>query len=468
MGHAVENIRIPTERMVLSCVAMVLILLWLLGTGASSLICLLASANMAFFLFIVVVEKDYMAPPFFLFLNIFLGVLDIILVATGGREVASKYDSEIYAETLLISFAWLFCFYVGYKLANPKLDKVRQGGDSVDFLFTPLVVFLLLLFAYSLISAIRNSMSLGGLIEGMLGGGAAFEDQGYLMTMLSLCGMLPVIALSKEKIGLGLLCAIVIFAGIALTGRRSLAIFTAIVPVVIFWHYRVRPIQTRHILTLGFLILIFVLSIGAIRTSVEANATNDSGLAVLTKYIGYGRNTPDLVNAIESGSIQFQGFKYSFRGIEYFIPRSVWPDKPLVHSSDITSNILYFQGDVGRPTGPFGWAYFCFGPVGVCLCAAITGAVCKYFYCYCTTKRDVFSLSLYALLIMSMLDIFTPEAQMKIILFGIFTLIVKLLIRRQKSKNHRHNEIASMQQKWDGKRGRINPLKHVMKFDIRG
>lgn len=423
-------------RIVLACIAMVAILVWLVSTRSSSAICFLAAANILFFFIIIVVEKDYLAPPYFLFLNIFLGILDIVLVATGNRDVTERHTPAIYAETLAITLLWLVCFYVGYRLAKPKFKELESEGDSVDFLFTPLVVFLVSLFLYSLFSAVRSSMSLGGLLQGMLGGGAAFEDQGYLMSLLSLCGLVPVIALSKGRKFYGLICALILFSGIALTGRRSLAIFTALVPVVVFWHYRIKPISTRQVVLIGMLVFVFVMAIGELRTSVESNAANDGVVATLTKYIGYGRNTPDLVNAIESGRVDYQGARYALRGIEYFIPRFIWPDKPLVHSSDITSNLLYFEGDVGRPTGPFGWAFFCFGLFGVAVSALVTGLVCKYFYRYCVEKNSVFSLSLYALLIMSFIDIFTPEAQMKVILFGIFVYVVKVVIRRKTSSRY--------------------------------
>lgn len=431
--------RVPTQlsmspiRVALACIAMAIVLVWLVSTEASSAVCFLAAANIGFFLFIIVAEKDYLAPTYFLFLNIFLGVLDIVLVATGGRDVADKHSPAIYAETLAITLLWLVCFYVGYRMAKPKLRIFQNEDDSTDFLFTPLVVLLVILFLYSLLSAIRSSMSLGGLVQGMLGGGAAFEDQGYLMSLLSLCGLVPVIALSMGRKICGLICALILFAGIALTGRRSLAIFTALVPVVVFWHYRVRPITTRQVVLIGVLVFVFVMAIGEIRTSVESGSVDDGVVATLTKYIGYGRNTPDLVNAIESGRVDYQGAQYVLRGIEYFIPRSIWPDKPLVHSSDITSNLLYFEGDVGRPTGPFGWAFFCFGPIGVAVCALVTGLACKYFYCYCVDRNSVFSLSLYALLIMSFIDLFTPEAQMKVILFGVFIFVAKVMIRRKAS-----------------------------------
>lgn len=431
MSPVEPAVGISPVRLIFSCVSIVLFGLWVLASGANAAICTLATVNLCFFLFVIVVEKDILAPPYFLFLNVFIGIFDIVLVAIGGRDVPSRHESAIYEETLSITFLWLVMFYIGYALVKPKMQKVNRGGDSSDFVFAPLIALLLVLFLYSLISALRNSINLGGLVQGMIGGGAAFEDQGYLMPLLSLCGMLPVIALSKGKKALSVLLAAVLFFGIALTGRRSLAIFSALMPLIVFWHYRIKPLNQKTIVLIGVFLLAFVLIVGGIRTSVEQSATSDGMIATLTKYIGYGRNTPDLVSAIESGGIGYQGFTYSLRGIIYFIPRSIWPDKPLVHSSDITSNLLYFNGDVGRPTGPFGWAFFCFGIPGVAVFAFLTGVFCKVFYCYCIKKRDVFSLSMYALLIMSFLDIFTPEAQMKIVLFALFTMFVKVCIRRR-------------------------------------
>lgn len=411
----------------------------LASAGASLSFCVLTIATLSVFFYIAITERDFFAPPFFLFLYILFGTLDVIFVALGVRNVYAQHTIEIYQKSLGLIFLWLLAFLIAYRLASPRLSNVKPGKDSAEYVFAPLVILLVAIFAYSVASALRASFSLGGLVQGMLNGGAAFEDQGYLMVFLALCGIVPVIFLSKGKFKTGVCFAVILFFGVALTGRRSLAIFSAIVPCVIYWHYKVKRLNMRTLFYLAVGVVLFVLVLGAIRTSVETVAdSSDSSilgtLANFTKYIGYGTNLPDLVFAIDSGSIEFQGFSYALRGLEYFIPRSIWPDKPLVHSSEITSNMIYFSGDVGRPTGPFGWAYFCFGLPGVILSGLITGLLCKYFYCYAMKKGDALTLALYSLLIMSVLDIFTPEAEMKVLLFVAFTVLTKFVIRRSKGR----------------------------------
>ena len=122
------------------------------------------------------------------------------------------------------------------------------------------------------------------------------------------------------------------------------------------------------------------------------------------------------------------------RGLEYLIPRSIWENKPLVHSSDIISNMIFFSGDVGRPVGPYGWAYFNFGMVGVFLSGLFTGQIAKRFYFWAIQQGSLLSLSCYGMLILSVLEIFQPEAQMRIILFSIIYYLMYILSGKIKIK----------------------------------
>ena len=158
-------------------------------------------------------------------------------------------------------------------------------------------------------------------------------------------------------------------------------------------------------------------------------------IITLGKYIQYGENLPDLIYSIDNGNVKYQGFKYTFRGISGLVPRNFWKNKPDIDYSSITSKLVYgYDRGYGQPVGQFGWAYLCFGYFGVILSGLITGVISKKIYDWMRKRNDAFSIGLYSLLIMQIINIFTPESQLKILLFMLFIFFVKIfnLFRRRK------------------------------------
>lgn len=398
-----------------------------------------------FYISIVLFVKDLFSPWGFLFIYQFLGYVDLTMVTIGISSGKGRYESIIYTISFFIMLVWSLAFSIGnnqvwrFSTYIKSIKKTKYNGNNVNIYI--ILIPCIIIYIYALYSAVITSYSLGGLYQGMLGGGKTFADQGYLMQLLALAGIIPVIYLYKGKRNKSIILMIMICVGILLTGRRSLAITTAVIPFLVYWNNKISKIDLKKVLLLSFPVIIIILLIGSIRTSQEngfsdmnTNSIILSNIALLGKYNGYGSNIPAMINELYNGNIDFQYFKYSLRGLEYLIPRSIWESKPLVHSSDIISNMIFFSGDVGRPVGPYGWAYFNFGMVGVFLSGLFTGQIAKRFYSWAIQQGSLLSLSCYGMLILSVLEIFQPEAQMRIILFSIIYYLMYILSEKIKIK----------------------------------
>lgn len=405
---------------------------------------ILISTIVMFFLSIVFFSKNIFNPFCFLFVYSFLGFIDVTMVTTGVRNSLSVVPHYVYNKTLFIMLLWFLTFSVGYGLVFKLVDKNRgfkKATIDQESEINPWVIFLMCgaIFSYSILSILKGSIKLGGLVQGMSGGGEAFTDQGYLLALLGFAGCLPVMALYRGKKARAIIYAIVVFIGILITGRRSMAILTAFLPFSIYWNISVRKVKLSSIVILAVPLLMIILYIGAIRTAENPNfsETNTSNyflsqLAILARYNGYGDNIPAMIYKLDSGAIDYQGFENTLRGIQYFIPRSLWPDKPLVHSAQIVSNSVFFAGDTGRPVNAYGWAYFNFGYFGVILSGLTTGIIVSYFYNLVMKRKSVIILCMYSLLILPALEIFQPEAQMKILLFSATLKVLEIISRKSK------------------------------------
>ncbi|PPA69500.1 O-antigen polymerase [Jeotgalibacillus proteolyticus] len=395
-----------------------------------------------FFISIIAFSKNFFNPFYFFFIYSFLGFIDITMVSLGFRDTLIPISTSAYDKSLLIMLIWLLTFSFGYWIAFKRINIKRFFKNynlKLQAEINPWVIFILCgtIFMFSFSSTLRSSMSLGGIVEGMSGGGAAFADQGYLLALLGFAGILPVMALYSGKKFRAIIYCLIVFIGILLTGRRSMAILTAFLPFLVYWNMRVKQIKFLHIALLTIPLIVIVMYIGAIRTAENPNfslSNTDNQaleqLVTLGRYNGYGDNIPALVDKIDSETIQLQKFNYSLRGVEYFIPRSLWNDKPLVHSSQIVSDLVFFAGDTGRPVNAYGWAYFNFGLLGVILSGLITGAIVSCVYKIVLNRKSVILISMYALLILPLLEVFQPEAQMKIILFAVILKTLEFISKK--------------------------------------
>ncbi len=397
-----------------------------------------------YFIFILYFTKDLFTPFIFFFINIFLGIVDIYFVAIKLRNVVSYYPMSIYEKTLFLIILWLVMFLLGYKIRikknkistnyNLKINNVKTLNHSFIIISTLFLMFLL----FKVLLTIKKVGSISMNLE-------FFEGQAFLIAMFPLCGFIPVCLLEENKKKMAIIASIVIFLTISLTGRRYVAIITTIFPLLVYYHYKVKKIKVKNLMLLAIPVVIFIMIVGRIRMQNNYRIYNENTFLntaiMMGKYIQYGENIPDLVYSIDSNKICYQGFKYSLRGFIGIIPRKIWNNKPEVDYSNITSQLVYgYDRGYGQPVGQFGWAYLCFGYVGVVLSGFLTGFISRKFYYWMLKRKTAYSIAIYSLMIMQVINIFTPDSQMKIILFMFYIVIVNIVNLIKSSRWYDKNE----------------------------
>lgn len=378
-----------------------------------------------FFVSCITFSVNIVNPFMFFLVYYFLGSWDVISASLNLRNTKLIWNNNIYQKAMILLVVWFLCFTVGYflilKLKKNSLKREKffipfENKKKYIYLLIPLLIFSIYVFS-NIFEGISNITSL--INAPLVGDGRLAEGKGFLLAFAYIIGLIPVVLLADGKKNMSIISSVIIFCLMILTGRRSMAFKAAFIPLLVFWNFREKKIEKKWLILGGFIVVFIVSIIGTLRTINQAsfsftNVENGilSQFVILGKYVGYGDNLVDLVGKIDTGQIPFQKYNFIFRGIQYLIPRSLWLSKPSVHSGEIVSNLVYFAGDVGRPVGAFGWAYLQFGMLGVIFSGLITGIVVNQLYSWAIKRNDLFSLGLYGLIILPMLEMFLPESQM--------------------------------------------------------
>lgn len=392
-----------------------------------------------YFILILYFTKDLFTPFIFFFINIFLGIVDIYFVAIKLRSVALYYSMNVYEKTLFLIILWLLMFLIGYKISLKKTNKMKISVDNnhkkynVKLLNSSFIIISILFFVFLFFKVLLTIKKVGAISMNL----EFFEGQAFLIAMFPICGFIPVCLLEERRKKMAIIATIMIFLTISLTGRRYVAIMTTIFPLLVYYHYKVKKIKVKNLMLLAIPFIIFIMIVGRIRMQNSYRIYNENTFLntaiMMGKYIQYGENIPDLVYSLDNKKISYQGFKYSLRGVIGLIPRKFWDNKPEVDYSNITSQLVYgYDRGYGQPVGQFGWSYLCFGYVGVVLSGLLTGFISKKFYYWMLKRKTAYSIAIYSLMIMQFINVFTPDSQMKILLFILFILFVLIFnsIRR--------------------------------------
>lgn len=414
----------------------VLISFFLIQTGVNNyLFSILSVLIILFFSGILLYSKDYLNPFIFFFLYSFLGFLDVVFIASGLRTPRTMYSMDIYIKTLFIMLLWFFSFSIGYFIyykVKRKNDYIKPSNfklnDTVMFLFLGVILAIVL---YKFITSVRG---VGGLYNAFFNDDfQIFDGQNYLSMLMALCGIIPVIFLRRKNIKMSIISIILVFLMISLTKRRSLALIYSLLPFLTYLNYCVKKIKLRYLALCIIPVIAYILYIGSIRGVSSGSSTSNNfiinSLCELTRQVEYGDNIPDVIYNLEIKNIDFQYFKYTFTGIITYIPRGLWPDKPIVESSSIISNMIYTNSSnvAGHPVGPYGWAFFTFGYFGVVFMGGITGFIASWLYNKVKTHKNLLYTLIYSYSIVKLLEIFTPEAQFKISFFIICILALSFV-----------------------------------------
>lgn len=434
------------------CLSLIIsIIVYSTNTKITFIFCLETFILLAFFSIIAFCSKDRFNPFSFFLLSLFLGVLDIIFVVCDVRIVEYKYDIGIYEKSLWLIILWLLGFLIGYFIKiskkNKKSFKTLRVIDNYmkDANVNILLLLGLLIQIFIILIVCKTIIEVGG-INAAINNFSVFRynNQGYLATILPLIAIVTIAFWEKGNKKLAIISMVINFILTTLTGRRGITINTVIIPVLVFYNYRIGKITNKQIIALGVPIVIFILFLGSMRNQqVTLGKTNNNVLNVvasITNTIQYGQNVPDLLYSMKIGKVDFQGGKYLLNGILGMIPRSIWNEKPESDHSLITSRLVYYEDiTYGKPVGAFGFSYLCFGYIGVIFSGIITGKVTSIIYNWIRKNKSAITILIYSITIQNFIAITNPEAQVKIITL-MFVLIVLGILSNLNQKKKSEGE----------------------------
>lgn len=416
-------------------------------TSASLLLSLEIGFIVFFFFDVVFIYNDRFNVFIFLFLNLFLGILDIVFVALNIREVNVYYSMHIYEKSLLIVIVWLICFTLGFYISKrikgiktfPKIKEKLFYKQNIRIL---LVVYgLIYLFCvYKIISTIM----ILGLDTAIINSNVfRYDNQGYIAVLLTFSVIIPLCFYELGRKKLSIFSLILMIGILMLTGRRGMILNTLVIPMVVYYNYRITPINNKMLFLLGFFCIFIILFLGGIRNQTsDVNTGNKfvGMLANLTVAAQYGENLPDTINALETNKVSFQGNKYIFNGFAGLIPRKLWKNKPeLVEHSMIVSKLIYNNDIYGKPIATFGFAYLCYGYIGVIVCGIISGILSCKLYNFMKNNKSFISIFLYSIILTYLIDFNKPESVTKlitiIIIVFVSVLVSSILTNRKRCYN---------------------------------
>lgn len=405
----------------------------------SSIIFLIECAIISFyFLCILFVYRDRFSPYLFLIISLALGILDVVLVVLDLRIVTNKYPIYIYEKTLFIIILWLFTFSLAFNFTSNKNKKIslKISNKFNKLLKTSNIKMTLIIFCilyiYVIYKVFATIIKIGGIEAAMVNSAVfRYNNQGYLAVLLALCAIIPICFLELNKNKMAFITMISMILILILTGRRGLIINSLILPFMSYYNYRRKKITNKTIVIVGGICAILILFIGNLRG--QSSVSSKEGwlanvITDLTVTTQMGENLPDTIYALDSGMIKYQHFKYLNRGIIGMIPRAIWKNKPeLIDHSMIVSKLVYNIDTFGRPIGAFGFAYLCFGILGVIIFGLITGFITKKFYMWMIENNGYIHIFLYSILVMHVMNIIKPEAVINIITFFVIILVSTII-----------------------------------------
>lgn len=390
------------------------------------------------FCWILFIYRDRFNVFTFLLINLSLGVLDIIFVALKIRIVQNYYSIQIYEKALFIIIIWILLFAISYKIFTKK-GLGLKFTNTIDKIFNytslkMLIIIVGIIYIFIVYKILTTIVEIGSLELAMENSAIfRYNDQGYLATLISLTAIIPIcfLELGKNKMAYFSLGVMLIIT--FLTGRRGLMINSLIIPYLVYYNYRKKPISNRQLLIIAIPVMMIILVLGATRgQKADSNASNNliEVLTNLTVATQMGENLPDLIYSIDNNIVQKQYFKYLDRGFIGIIPRAIWKNKPeLIDHSMIVGELVYNNSKYGRPVGPFGFAYLCFGISGVIIFAIITGIVTTKFYYWMIENKNCISIFIYSILITYVINIVKPESIMNIIAIFLILIVTTFITR---------------------------------------
>lgn len=322
-------------------------------------------------------------------------------LATGAELAAARLEVQVWQLVSLIAI------YIGFILFAPRIRQRAVSTRIFDSGRWKLV------YAAFFGAAAVLIISSGGLEAHMaaLSGGRfrALSDSGILVVPVTFMPLLSVLWFLHRPEALKsplfiLTFALSVLLQFAVTGSRS-ALFTAAVLMLLAWIYVYHKLPVLRLLAVGFAAVVLLGILGDLRQSgrsgqVEFDGVTDVGLSeaiaksqqevAQRQYesgpIGIALSVPERVDYL-------RGDTY-VAGVFFFIPRSIWEEKPRGAGPTIAALIFGNRTSIegyeggGIPAGSDAEAYLNFGYFGIVLLHLLYGAFLKWISRLALVRRD--------------------------------------------------------------------------------
>lgn len=384
--------------------------------------------------------KDIFHPFIILSISMLLATIDFLnkdLANDNYLEIlpwASNSDVKYFSiYSLVVIICWYIFVYYGFLLAS-KIEKTFTSNISFPKINFPISVSLImglivvLGFLYSLL--ILGGIS--GMINAMTYTTVAYSGLGYLRNIVGLGVYVALLLLYAGYKKCSIIFLIVTSLMLTLFGGRANVILGTVLPFLMVYHYQIKKMKIWKLSLLAGIGLIFVEVIGVMR-KMSVSTVSSGGLWELignaASATGRSEIVPALIGSLLNGYTEYQIGKPLINIIFAPIPRSLWAGKPeIIDDTVLIASKLTGMTSYGMPAGPYGWAFFNFGWMGVIILGFLTGYIIQKMYTKLIKERknkdDFLGVMFFALIIQSVFNIFSTSPQSKIIwVLGIFVLI---------------------------------------------
>jgi len=340
------------------------------------------------------------------------------------------FNDDMYVLSISLILVWLIMFYIGYIFGGKKpivLDKIKPEvprNSWIIILVTLIISLLGFLFAVSINGGITSMFS------NMSNRVALYSGAGFLKDFVALGTVGALLLLYKGYKKTSILIIILAFFGIALFGSRGPAIYYTVLPYLLFYHYMIKKISRRTLLTIGLILVGFIIVWGQYRSYGNVERLDFSLVNTIweaSSQTAMGVTLPVLLSYLENGYINHQFFDLLFNIVFAIVPRAIWLEKPAIDTTGIVGELLFGPEHWGRWVGPYGLSYLSFGWFGVIIMGLITGVVVKKLYIKLTRKTSLMYVIFYCFTIRLFIDLFSTGGQLKIVWFGLWLILLSLI-----------------------------------------
>ncbi|SER70872.1 O-antigen polymerase [Psychrobacillus sp. OK032] len=404
--------------------------------------------------------RDIFHPFIILSISMLLAVIDFLNKDLSGNTnskvltwVSGSDVNYLSIYSLVVIICWYIFVYYGFLMAS-KIKKKQDTNFSFPKVNSPIRVSIIL--GIAVVLGFLYSMSLLGGISGMINAmthtTVAYSGLGYLRNIVGIGIFVAFLLLYGGYKKCAILFLIATSIMLTFFGGRANVILGTILPFLMVYHYRVEKIRIWKLSLLAAIGLIFVEVIGVMRKMSESTISFGGIWELIVnaaQATGRSEIVPALIGSILNGNIEYQLGKPFINIIFAPIPRTLWDGKPeIIDDTVLIAYELNGVSSYGMPAGPYGWAFFNFGWIGVIVMGLLTGYIIQKLYIKLVlerkTKDDFISVMFYSLIIQSVFNIFSTSPQAEIIwIVGIFLMIYFLdfLFALTSSKSRKYSQL---------------------------